>query len=54
MSKRKHLHSIGTGKKMFQYAALDNAGLPRRFQPKKKAPASSAKADRGKGTQHDH
>lgn len=50
MSKRKHFHSIGSGKKMFQYAALDNAGLPRRFPPKKKTPASSAKADEGKQT----
>lgn len=39
MSKRKHFHSIGSGKKMFQYAALDNAGLPRRFPPRKKTAA---------------
>ena len=37
MGKRKSFHSIGRGKKMFQYAALDNAGLPRRFPPKRKA-----------------
>ena len=40
MSKRKHFHNIGGGKKMFQYAALDNAGLPCRFLPKKKVPTS--------------
>lgn len=48
MSKRKHFHSIGSGKKMFQYAALDDAGLPRRFPPKKKTPAGAANADEGK------
>ena len=42
MSKRKHFHSIGSGKKMFQYAALDNAGLPRRFPPKKKTAHAAA------------
>lgn len=37
MSKRKSFHSIGSGKKMFQYARQEGAGLPRRFPPKKKS-----------------
>ena len=48
MSKRKHFHSIGSGKKMFQYAALDGAGLPRRFLPKKK---ESSHCDRQKAAE---
>lgn len=48
MSKRKHFHSIGSGKKMFQYAALYGVGLPRRFLPKGKTPTSKKTAPAAK------
>lgn len=53
MSKRKHFHSIGSGKKMFQYAALNGAGLRRRFPPKKKnapSPANTGEETRPRTT----
>lgn len=41
---KKHFHSIGTGRKMFQYARQEGSGLPRRLPPKKKSVNSEDKA----------
>lgn len=42
---KKHFHSIGTGRKMFQYTRQEVAGLPRRLPPKKKPVSSEGKAN---------